>query len=130
MTPNIPEAEALARITIRTLDDAREAARRIHGLGARAVIIKGGHAEGPDLVDLLFDGERMFEFHTPRIATRNTHGTGCTFASAVAAFLARDLSLSDATEQAQRYVAGAIGHGLAIGHGHGPLHHFWRHPSD
>lgn len=125
VTPNIPEAEALASMTIRTLDDVREAARRIHGLGARAVIIKGGHAAGPDLVDLLFDGERMFEFHTPRIATRNTHGTGCTFASAVAALLARNLSLPDATEQAQRYVAGAIAHGLAIGHGHGPLDHFW-----
>lgn len=125
VTPNIPEAEVLTGMTIRTLDDAREAARRIHGLGARAVIIKGGHAEGPDLVDLLFDGERLFEFHTPRVATRNTHGTGCTFASAVAAFLAKNLSLSDATEQAQRYVAGAISHGLAIGHGHGPIDHFW-----
>ena len=125
VTPNIPEAEVLAGMAIRTLDDVREAARRIHGLGARAVIVKGGHAEGSDLVDLLFDGEQMFEFHTPRIATRNTHGTGCTFASAVAAFLARNLSLSDATEQAQRYVAGAIAHGLAIGQGHGPLDHFW-----
>ncbi len=129
VTPNIPEAEALTGMAIRTLDDVYEAARRIHGLGPRAVIVKGGHGEGPDLVDLLFDGERMFEFHTPRIATRNTHGTGCTFASALAALLARNLSLSDATEQAQRYVVGAIGHGLAIGHGHGPLDHFWERRS-
>lgn len=126
VTPNVPEAEVLADMPVKTLNDAREAARRIHGLGARAVIIKGGHAEGPDIVDLLFDGDQVMEFHTPRIATRNTHGTGCTFASAVAAYLALGLSLADAVEHAQRYVAGAIRYGLNIGHGHGPLDHFWQ----
>jgi hydroxymethylpyrimidine/phosphomethylpyrimidine kinase len=124
VTPNIPEAEALSGVSIRSLSDAREAARRIHRLGP-AVIIKGGHGSGEELVDLLFDGETFTELRTPRIATTSTHGTGCTFASAVAAHLALGRSLAQAAAQAQAYVAGAIRHGLAIGHGHGPLDHFW-----
>ncbi len=126
VTPNVPEAEILAGTTIATLEDARDAAKRIHGLGPRAVVVKGGHSEGAEIVDLFYDGERFVEFRTPRIHTRNTHGTGCTFASAIAAYLARGLALVAATEHAQTYVAGAIRHGLAIGHGHGPLDHFWR----
>ncbi len=126
VTPNIPEAEALSDRVIASLDDAREAARAIHGLGSRAVVVKGGHAEGDEVVDLLFDGERFSEFRIPRIRTVNTHGTGCTFASALAAALALDESIYEATEHAQAYVAGAIRHALAIGHGHGPLDHFWR----
>ena len=126
VTPNIPEAEVLSGRRIVSLEDAREAARAIHALGARAVIVKGGHAAGDDIVDLLFDGERFTEFRTPRIASSNTHGTGCTFASAIAAGLAAGRPLHDAAQQAQAYVAGAIRHGLAIGHGHGPLDHFWR----
>lgn len=128
VTPNIPEAEVLAGITIATLENAREAARRIHGLGPRAVVVKGGHSEGAEIVDLFYDGEQFVEFRTPRIHTRNTHGTGCTFASAIAAYLARGLALAAATAHAQTYVAGAIRHGLAIGHGHGPLDHFWQKP--
>jgi hydroxymethylpyrimidine/phosphomethylpyrimidine kinase len=124
VTPNIPEAEALSDLSIRSLSDAREAARRIHRLGP-AVIIKGGHGSGDELVDLLFDGETFTELRTPRIATSSTHGTGCTFASAVAAHLALGHSLAEAARQAQAYVAGAIRQGLAIGHGHGPLDHFW-----
>jgi hydroxymethylpyrimidine/phosphomethylpyrimidine kinase len=126
VTPNIPEAEALTGRHIRSKDDAREAARRIHGMGPSAVIVKGGHGTGDEIVDLLFDGERFAEFRTARIHTRNTHGTGCTFASAVAAFLARGHSLAEATEWAQRYVVGALQHGLAVGKGHGPLDHFWQ----
>ncbi len=126
VTPNLPEAEVLAGMRIVSDRDVREAARVIHGLGPRAVIIKGGHREGVDVVDLLFDGHQFLEFHTPRIDTRNTHGTGCTFAAAVAASLATGASLASATELAQQYVAGAIRHGLAIGKGHGPLDHFWR----
>ncbi len=125
VTPNIPEAEVLSGITIRSLSDAREAAKRIHHFGASAVVVKGGHAEGAELVDLLFDGRDFHEFKTPRIETRNTHGTGCTFASAVAARLALGESLVQAVAGAQAYVAGAIQHALAIGHGHGPLDHFW-----
>jgi hydroxymethylpyrimidine/phosphomethylpyrimidine kinase len=124
VTPNLPEAEALSDLTIRSINDAREAARRIHRLGP-AVIIKGGHGTGEELVDLLFDGETFTELRTPRIATMNTHGTGCTFASAVAAHLALGHGLAEATARAQVYVAGAIRHGLAIGRGHGPLDHFW-----
>jgi hydroxymethylpyrimidine/phosphomethylpyrimidine kinase len=124
VTPNLPEAEALSDLTIRSMSDAREAARRIHRLGP-AVIIKGGHGTGEELVDLLFDGETFTELRTPRIVTRNTHGTGCTFASAVAAHLALGHVLAEATARSQAYVAGAIRHGLAIGRGHGPLDHFW-----
>ena len=125
VTPNIPEAEILAGITIATLADARQAARAIHADGRCAVVVKGGHARGDDIVDLLFDGHAFVEFPMRRIATRNTHGTGCTFASAIAAHLALGRSLTDAVGSAQAYVAGAIRHGLAIGKGHGPLDHFW-----
>ena len=126
VTPNIPEAEVLSGMPIRSVADAREAARRIHRLGRCAVIVKGGHAQGDRIVDLLFDGDLLVEFPTDRIATRNTHGTGCTFASAVAANLALGHSLADAAARAQAYVAGAIRHGPAIGRGHGPLDHFWQ----
>jgi hydroxymethylpyrimidine/phosphomethylpyrimidine kinase len=125
VTPNIPEAEVLGGKQIRSISDAREAARRIHALGPTAVIVKGGHAAGDDIVDLLFDGHDFVEFRTSRIATKNTHGTGCTFASAIAAYLALGKALEEATGLAQRYVAGAIRHGLPIGRGHGPLDHFW-----
>lgn len=125
VTPNIPEAEVLSGSPIGSLDAAREAARRIHGFGPSAVVIKGGHGTGDELVDLLFDGHTFHEFRTPRIETRNTHGTGCTFASAIAARLALGDPLVTAVAAAQHYVAGAIRHGLAIGHGHGPLDHFW-----
>jgi hydroxymethylpyrimidine/phosphomethylpyrimidine kinase len=125
VTPNIPEAEILAGRTITSLDDARVAAREIRELGPGTVVIKGGHGTGTEIVDLLFDGVHFTEFRTPRIATANTHGTGCTFASAIAAYLARGVSLAHAVEQAQHYVAGAIRHALPIGHGHGPLDHFW-----
>jgi len=125
VTPNIPEAEALSGITITSLDEAKEAARRIHTFGPSAVVVKGGHRGGSEVVDLLFDGRAFHEFRTERIDSRNTHGTGCTFASALAARLALGDALVDAVRSAQAYVAGAIRHGLAIGHGHGPLDHFW-----
>jgi hydroxymethylpyrimidine/phosphomethylpyrimidine kinase len=124
VTPNIPEAETLSGVSIRSLDDAREAAKRIHGMGP-SVVVKGGHAAGDDLVDLLFHGGVFVPLHTRRIRTRNTHGTGCTFASAIAAHLALGQALPEATARAQEYVAGAIRHGLTIGKGHGPLDHFW-----
>ena len=126
VTPNIPEAEILSGSRIHSLADARAAARRIHAIAKCAVVVKGGHAAGDQIVDLLFDGDDFTEFPTPRIHTRNTHGTGCTFASALAAHLALGHSLHDATAKAQAYVAGAIRHGLAIGKGHGPLDHFWQ----
>ena len=126
VTPNIPEAEALSGIRILSPADAREAARRIQGMGPSAVVIKGGHGTGELLVDLLLDGDTFTELTTARIHTRNTHGTGCTFASAIAAGLALGQALDQATAAAQAYVAGAIRHGLPIGQGHGPLNHFWQ----
>ena len=126
VTPNLPEAEVLSGVRVRSLDDAREAARRIHKLGASSVIVKGGHGSGADLVDLLFDGEEFTELHARRQKTVNTHGTGCTFASALAASLALGRPLHDAAARAQAYVVGAIKHALPIGKGHGPLQHFWK----
>ncbi len=126
VTPNIPEAEVLSGRRIESIEHARAAAAEILQLGASAVVITGGHAAGDDLVDLLFDGEVFTELHTSRVNTPNTHGTGCTFASAVAANLALGESVLDAVASAQAYVHGAIEHALAIGHGHGPLNHFWR----
>jgi hydroxymethylpyrimidine/phosphomethylpyrimidine kinase len=126
VTPNRPEAEALAGMPIANHDDARTAARRIHALGPTAVIIKGGHFEGRTLINLLFDGDDFQEYTSPRHQTRQTHGTGCTFASAVAALLALGARLPDAVGMATEYVAGAVAHGLPVGRGHGPLDHFWR----
>ena len=132
MTPNVPEAEALSGRRIRSLDDARDAARRLRDMGARAVIITGGHAPGTteyaeltDVVDLLVEERTVHEFRTARVESRPTHGTGCAFASAVAAGLALGFALTDAARDAQEYVAGAIRHGLAIGHGRMVLDHGW-----
>ena len=118
VTPNIPEAEVLSGRHILSRDDVREAAKRIHDLGPAAVV-----------VDVLFDGDRLIEFRTPRIQISNAHGTGCTFASAIAAYLALGLSIGEATPRAQAYVAGAIQHAVAIGHGQRLLDHFWRQSS-
>jgi hydroxymethylpyrimidine/phosphomethylpyrimidine kinase len=126
VTPNIPEAETLADMRITSDADRQEAARRIAKLGASAVIVKGGHLSTPDIVDLLYDGHKFHEFRGPRVAGRSTHGTGCTFAASITASLALGLSLPDAVNAAQEYVAGAIRHGIDVGKGHGPLNHFWR----
>lgn len=125
VTPNAPEAEVLAGIAVRTIADAREAARRIHKLGPSAVVVKGGHLDTPEVVDLLFDGRAFTEFTGPRVASRNSHGSGCTFAAALTANLAIGYPLVEATRRAKDYVVGAIRHGLPIGRGHGPMDHFW-----
>ncbi|MBI4312734.1 MAG: bifunctional hydroxymethylpyrimidine kinase/phosphomethylpyrimidine kinase [Chloroflexi bacterium] len=125
VTPNTPEAEVLAGMTIRTMTDVREAARRIAALGPKNVVVKGGHLEGKDAVDTLYDGHGFQEFTSERFPTKNTHGTGCTFASAIAAGLAKGLPVVDAVAGAKAYVTSAIKAGLEIGHGHGPLDHFW-----
>jgi hydroxymethylpyrimidine/phosphomethylpyrimidine kinase len=126
VTPNIPEAEILSGRAIRSLEDARAAAVRIHAMGASAVVITGGHAEGNEIVDLLFDGTLFTEFQIARIPAANTHGTGCTFASAIAAGLARGDSIVDAAARAQSYVVGAITHALVIGKGASVPDHFWQ----
>ena len=124
VTPNIQEAETLAGITIRTDDDRREAAKRIHALGASAVVIKGGHMPSATILDLLYDGGRFVEFPTERIAGTSTHGTGCTFAAAVTAHLALGRELEEAIRRAQAYIAAAIRHAPGLGRGHGPMDHF------
>ena len=125
VTPNIAEAEALAGMTITSDEDRREAARRIAASGASAVLIKGGHFPTPDISDLLFDRHEFIEFRHARVASRHTHGTGCTFAAAITAQLALGVSLREAIPLAQRYVAEAIRHAPGLGRGHGPMGHLW-----
>ena len=127
MTPNIGEAAALAGRALATSEaDMEETARALVALGARAVLVKGGHLDGREAVDVLCTAEVTLHFAAPRVATRNTHGTGCTLSSAIAAFLASGLPLSDAVSRAKVYVSGAISAAdeLSVGHGPGPLHHF------
>jgi hydroxymethylpyrimidine/phosphomethylpyrimidine kinase len=125
VTPNIPEAEALTGIAIRTDADRREAARAIAALGAATVVIKGGHYATDDISDLFFDGHAFHEFRGERVHGGSTHGTGCTFAASLAAHLALGRQLIDAIPLAQRYVAGAIRHATRLGRGQGPIDHFW-----
>ena len=125
LTPNAPEAEALTGIAVVDLDAQRLAGERLLRMGAKAVLMKGGHVPGATVVDLLLtpDGETSFE--GPRIETRNTHGTGCTLASACATGLAQRMRLEDAVARAWAYVAEAIRRAPGFGKGHGPLDHAW-----
>ena len=125
VTPNAPEAEVLTGRRVRTDAEARDAARHIHDLGPRAVIVKGGHLDTPDVVDVLFDGQEFHEARGPRHATRHTHGTGCTFAAAIAAHLALGHALPDAFRRSRAYLDGAIRHAPGLGQGAGPIEHFW-----
>jgi hydroxymethylpyrimidine/phosphomethylpyrimidine kinase len=126
VTPNIPEAEVLSGVTIRSEQDRRDAARRIFALGPVYVLITGGHASGDRIVDLVYDGDVFTDYPTARVEGRHTHGTGCTFSAALTAHLALGLSLYEAIPLAQEYVAGAIRHAPGLGRGAGPMHHFWR----
>lgn len=126
VTPNVPEAEVLAGMPVRSIDDMREAGRRILTLGPRVVLIKGGHLDGADSVDLACTASGHFDIRGPRIVTRHTHGTGCTLSAAIAANLALGLDARDAIERARAYLEGAIRHAPGLGGGHGPLDHFWR----
>jgi hydroxymethylpyrimidine/phosphomethylpyrimidine kinase len=124
VTPNLKEAEILAGVPVKSVDDMRVAAERIRQLGARAVLVKGGHLEDDDTVDLLVDpnGERTWS--RKRIDTRHTHGTGCTLSAAITACLARGDELFEAVDHAVRYVAKAITMAPGLGSGHGPISHF------
>lgn len=125
-TPNAQEAERLTGRSIQSVLEAEEAARHIHGMGPAAVLVKGGHLEDEtDAVDVLFDGEAVHLFRSERFETPHTHGTGCTYASAIAANLARGVDLYESIDRAKRYVTGAIRGGLPIGGGRGPTDHFW-----
>lgn len=124
LTPNIPEAERITGMEIRSVADMEAAARKIHDMGSQTVVVKGGHAIG-NALDVLFDGKQMYHFETQRIATKNTHGTGCTFSSAIASQLALSMDICKAVEKAKAYVTTAITHSLAIGKGCGPTHHFY-----
>ena len=126
VTPNAHEAERLTGKPVRTLDDAERASRLIQAMGPKAVLVKGGHLdEDEDSVDVLFDGHTIRHFRGIRHDTPHTHGTGCTFASAIAARLALGEALSDAVQHAHDYVNEAIRHGLALGKGRGPTNHFY-----
>jgi hydroxymethylpyrimidine/phosphomethylpyrimidine kinase len=125
VTPNLPEAEVLLERRIESRDDMRAAARALVALGARAAVVKGGHSRDRDVVDVLFDGETVHELSATRVATASTHGTGCTFASAIAAYLGHGLPLPVAVDRAKRYLWSAIQRAYPVGHGHGPVHHFW-----
>lgn len=124
VTPNIPEAESLSGIRIRTKKAMEDAARSIHDLGAKNILVKGGHLKG-EALDILFDGDNFFEFASPRIKTRDTHGTGCTLASAIAVHLAFNMPVSEAVAMAKDYVTGTIRNSLRLGRGHGPVNHMW-----
>jgi hydroxymethylpyrimidine/phosphomethylpyrimidine kinase len=123
ITPNIPEAEALAGMTIVSVADMRMAAAALLALGVPAVLLKGGHLTRDELVDLLATPDGVEAFSAPRIHTRHTHGTGCTTASAVAAGLAQGMTLRDAVVRARAYVRAAIASAPGLGQGHGPLNH-------
>lgn len=124
VTPNRPEAEALADFAIASEDDALRAARAIAALGARAVLIKGGHAEGEEVADLLFDGARALWLRAPRIDTPHTHGTGCAYSAAITARLAHGDALADAVRTAHAWLARAIATAPALGRGQGPINHW------
>ncbi len=136
VTPNIPEAEVLSGVSIRSEQDVREAARRLFALGPVHVVITGGHTPQTSnrsssgvsdrIVDLVYDGDVFTEYVTERVAGRHTHGTGCAFSAAITAHLALGRSVHEAIPLAQAYVAGAIRHAPRLGAGSGPINHFWR----
>jgi hydroxymethylpyrimidine/phosphomethylpyrimidine kinase len=129
LTPNIYEAQVLSDMEIHTVADARAAAKIIHRLGCRHVLIKGGHLQEQPGTDLLYDGRFFRMYKGEYIQTQHTHGTGCTFASAIAAHLAKGKSVADAIEAAKSYTTEAIRHGFPLGKGHGPTDHFYFLPA-
>ncbi|KAE9631350.1 bifunctional hydroxymethylpyrimidine kinase/phosphomethylpyrimidine kinase [Defluviitalea raffinosedens] len=130
ITPNVPEAEEIIRtvtskpIAIKTVEDMEKAAQELYKLGAKNVLLKGGHMSG-EAVDVLYDGKDITRFYSERIDTKNTHGTGCTLSSAIASNLALGYSIKEAVNRAKRYITIAIEHALDIGKGVGPTHHFY-----
>lgn len=130
ITPNVPEAEEILRevnadiTSIETVEHMESAAKELHKLGCKNVLLKGGHMQG-EAIDVLYDGSEIIHFYSERIHTKNTHGTGCTLSSAIAANLALGFSMKDAIKNAKEYITIAIKHSLDIGHGVGPTNHFY-----
>ncbi|PCJ60219.1 MAG: bifunctional hydroxymethylpyrimidine kinase/phosphomethylpyrimidine kinase, partial [Candidatus Hydrogenedentota bacterium] len=125
ITPNIAEAEALGCGTIQTIADMEDAAKRLFDLGPGYVLVKGGHMSGDQAIDILYDGIQCYPFAGPRIATPNTHGTGCTYGAAITAYFAKGFDLSEAIGKAKFFLHNALQQGLDLGHGPGPLDHMW-----
>lgn len=123
VTPNTEEAEALTGLTIKSERDMVEAARHLHGYGAAHVVVKGGHLPGEEAVDIFYDGQSVHRFVAPRLHTTSTHGTGCTFAAAITAFVARGLAVPEAVSRAKAYLREAMVAGRPVGSGYNPVHH-------
>jgi hydroxymethylpyrimidine/phosphomethylpyrimidine kinase len=128
VTPNLPEAARLTGRPVASMEERREAARRIAAAGPRFVVVKGGHAPGDEVIDLVFDGRDFDEVRGPRIDTRSTHGTGCTFSAAITAHLALGLEPPAAVHAARAYLTEALRAARPIGRGIGPVEHFPRRP--
>ncbi len=129
ITPNIPEAEVLSGIKISSANDMKKAAEKIcNDIGCNAVLLKGGHLKSETLTDILFEKNKgiILEISTPKIKTNNTHGTGCTYASAIASLLAKGFDLENSVKKAHEYLQGAIKNSYQIGAGHNPVNHFWK----
>lgn len=127
VTPNIPEAEVLSGIRVRSVEDMEQAAKKIRSLGPRNVLVKGGHLDSTqEAIDVLFDGNEIHKYRAQRFNTKNTHGTGCTYSAAICAGLAMGFHLLDAIEDAKEFVTQAIRNSFNLGKGHGPLNHFWK----
>lgn len=124
LTPNIPEAEKITGFSIAGVDDMKKAAQAIRQMGCKNIIVKGGHAAG-NALDIFYDGQEFYSFDAQRIDTKNTHGTGCTYSSAIASNLALGFGLYEAVRRAKEYVTTTIRHSLPIGKGNGPTHHFY-----
>ena len=124
ITPNLPEVEEILGIKVEDMEEMKEAAKELKKLGAKYVLIKGGHLKN-DATDLLFDGENFIYFKEQKINTNNTHGTGCTLSSAIAANLAKGMKIEDAVREGKEYITLAIKHSFKLGHGSGPTNHFY-----
>jgi hydroxymethylpyrimidine/phosphomethylpyrimidine kinase len=124
ITPNIPEAKEITGMSLTTFDDRKKAVKAMYDMGAESVLLKGGHEETSDkITDILYDGKSFHYFSVPKIKTEHTHGTGCTYAAAITANLAKGKSLHEAVKEAKRFIHIAIVHGFSIGEGPGPTNH-------
>lgn len=125
ITPNLPEAEVLTGRSITDEASMRAAAKKLHALGAKNVLLKGGHLDAAEATDIFFDGSEFVELRATRVVTKSTHGTGCTLSAAIAAHLARGVNILEACRAAKAYLTGALQNAKPMGQGHGPVNHFW-----